>query len=432
MSDAHLVVGDCVEVVERLPENLVDAIVTDPPYHLQSISKRFAHSPRSEKTERYAAGPYGRHAAGFMGKTWDGGDVSMNPATWAAFLRVMKPGAHLLAFGGTRTHHRIWTAIEDAGFEVRDTLMWVYGSGFPKSHDAGNGWGTALKPAWEPIVLARKPFDGTVAANVLKHGTGALNIDGCRVGDFVNTTAPGTDRYNQANFEQGYRPKPYGRDGEASAERRYNERGSTNFGATPGPRGGAPEGRWPANLIHDGSDEVIAAFPAAPGQIARSSSSETRKNQNTYGEMRRGVPENQIASRDNGGSAARFFYCAKATRKDRDEGCADLPDQIGGIRSETSGQHITRRDGGDLGPAKNNHPTVKPTELMRYLCRLVTPPSGLILDPFTGSGSTGKAALKEGFRFLGIEKEAPYAEIARRRIGADVKVHYPAMAGAAE
>lgn len=261
-----LMQGDCLEMMAELDDASVDSIVTDPPYGLS-----------------------------FMGKRWDYDVPSVE--IWAECLRVLKPGGHLLAFAGTRTQHRMAVRIEDAGFEIRDMIAWVYGSGFPKSHNVANsidkmhgagdrghriarasafhpdgtkepsgdnlppyvartehgrgweGWGTALKPALEPITVARKPLVGTVAQNVLTHGTGALNIDGCRVGDFVNTTPSGQDRYNARNHELGYRPNAYGRDGEASADRRYTEKGGTNSAATPGPRGGDPSGRWPANLM---------------------------------------------------------------------------------------------------------------------------------------------------------------------------------------
>lgn len=279
--------GDCREVMATLAADSIDAIVSDPPYGLS-----------------------------FMGKGWDHGVPGVE--FWTEALRVAKPGAHLLAFGGTRTYHRLACAIEDAGWEVRDCLIWVYGSGFPKSHNLDGerkGWGTALKPAHEPIILARKPLAGTVAENVLAHGTGAINVDGCKVGtDKVQTSAHKT-------LGDGIK---YGT-------------------SKPFPASEVRIGRWPANFIHDGSEEVTQLL----------------------------------------GDAARFFYCPKASKADRDE--------------------------------DNSHPTVKPTDLMRYLCRLVTPPNGLVLDPFTGSGSTGKAALLEGFRFLGIEREAEYVEIARAR-----------------
>jgi hypothetical protein len=381
----ELLHGDCLERLRELPDCSVDACVTDPPYGLR-----------------------------FMGKAWDY-DVPQ-AEVWREVLRVLKPGGHLLAFAGTRTQHRMAVNIEDAGFEIRDMIAWVYGSGFPKSLDVskaidkaagaerapgrtlvtdgtrGNtpnapanatcadcgrpkwgkdycqcprdggpatpeaqqwdGWGTALKPALEPVTVARKPFQGTVAANVLEHGTGAINIDECRVEGVVPKTTQG-----QASSAGTI----YGSD---QRELREFEPHAA--------------GRWPANLIHDGSDEVTELFPEAKGAVSNG-----RKGVQgaCYGELG-AMP--QAPGRGDSGSAARFFYCAKASKADRSEG--------------------------------NSHPTVKPTDLMRYLCRLVTPPGGIVLDPFMGSGSTGKAAVLEGFRFIGIEREAEYIEIARGRI----------------
>lgn len=465
--------GDCLEVMRGMEPESVDAIVTDPPYGLE-----------------------------FMGKDWDHGIPGV--PFWEAALRVAKPGVHLLAFGGTRTHHRLMCAIEDAGWEIRDCLMWVYGSGFPKSLDVGkaidrqrddyearcrvalwlrpyveavgfakvseafgfkdqtmararwtsrsqpntptleqwvklksvcdlpgdmdsevwrlngrkgqpgphwwkrevvgvrdvpegyafagptyggdssnvemsittpateaakqwDGWGTALKPAWEPIILARKPLTGTVAANVLEHGTGGLNIDGCRVG--------GGDPRRIDNYPSVGNHGCISRTGEGShAGEQYETRLTT-------------QGRWPANVVHDGSEEVVGLFPTTksgemkagtrraaqdePGSVCYGTYGGNATDADTYGDV---------------GSAARFFYCAKASRSERDEG--------------------------------NTHPTVKPIALMRWLCRLVTPPNGLILDPFCGSGSTGVAASLEAFRFVGIDDKADYCEIARQRIAA--------------
>lgn len=387
MSRFELHLGDCLETLRTMPDNSVDSIVTDPPYGLS-----------------------------FMGKRWDYDVPSVE--IWAECLRVLKPGGHLLAFAGTRTQHRMAVRIEDAGFEIRDMIAWVYGSGFPKSLDvskaidkaagaerekvrkpcaatayssnAGNmrpwmeraqelgytevdgsepateaarqwqGWGTALKPALEPITVARKPLIGTVAANVLAHGTGALNIDGCRVA---------TDELKG---------------------KIYNNKGDAlTWGGTywKGVAHGNEIGRWPANFCHDGSEEVVAGFPEKAGAAAPVKGSETSNPaKNTYGEYGR------VAGSFHGdtGSAARFFYAAKASKKDRGEG--------------------------------NTHPTVKPTDLMRYLCRLVTPPGGVVLDPFMGSGSTGKAAMREGFRFIGCEMSPEYLEIARARIESALKV----------
>ena len=354
---------DCREALRTLEECSVDSIVTDPPYGLS-----------------------------FMGKTWDYDVPSVE--IWTECLRVLKPGGHLLAFSGTRTYHRMVCAIEDAGFEIRDQIGWVYGSGFPKSLDVSKaidkaagaerqweGWGTALKPAWEPIVVARKPLIGTVAANVLAHGTGALNIDGCRV-PTDEKLGGGAEKCTTADQKgnEGW-TRPWMDD--AAARDAHAARVRANVAKAEG------LGRWPANLIHDGSDEVLAAFPQAPGQMAKASTSDTqRAGQNVYGVMQRG-PNGQ-EPRPDAGSAARFFYCAKASKRDRGEG--------------------------------NTHPTVKPTDLMRYLVRLVTPPGGLVLDPFMGSGSTGKAAALEGFRFIGCERSASYFDIACKRLGYEVEL----------
>jgi len=344
-----ITIGSCLDVMATLELNSLDSIVTDPPYHLTNNGG----GPSSK-------GPHARARAGaartgFMGKHWDGGDIAFRPETWAEALRIAKPGAFLAAFGGTRTFHRLACAIEDAGWELRDTLMWIYGSGFPKSHN-GEWGGTALKPAWEPIVLARKPPEGTVEANWRKWGTGSLNIDGCRVG------TEGTRRHTN-----------------------HTMRGGNFENHVPSERieCGSDAGRWPANLLHDGDQMVLDLFPAEAG--ARSPVRGTEPSEvvaNAYNDRER-VPG---AFHGDTGSAARFFYCAKASKSDREEG--------------------------------NNHPTVKPTDLMRWLCRLVTPPGGLVLDPFTGSGSTGKAARLEGLRFSGIELDPEYAAIAEARISA--------------
>lgn len=330
-----------------MSEASVDSIVTDPPYHL-TTNKKGGSGEASVNLDS----PYGRAriGTGFMGMKWDGGDVAMRVETWREMLRVLKPGGYLLAFGGTRTFHRMACAIEDAGFELRDTIMWVYGSGFPKSHN-GDWGGTALKPAWEPIVMARKAPIGTVEKSWAIHGVGGLNIDGCRV--------PGEPTHGSNRAAGGYS----GLLGEAPA------RGVPNAINT--------DGRWPANLIHDGDSEVLAAFPQAP--VTRRNADAERL---TLGAFKGGPAASD--QRDGGGNAARFFYCAKASKVDREEG--------------------------------NSHPTVKPTELMRYLCRLVTPPGGTVFDPFTGSGSTGKAATLEGFDFIGCELSPEYAAIAEARI----------------
>jgi DNA modification methylase len=485
--------GDCREVMASLPEASVDAVVTDPPYEL-----------------------------GFMGNGWDRSGVAFDPETWREALRVLKPGGHLLAFSGTRTYHRMVCAIEDAGFEIRDQIGWLFGSGFPKSLDVSKaidrrkdwaslralqakvsaarealgisqseaarrmgligpgeslggggfmwfetgmriptheqypalkaalqlddecdaafeaaerevmgvhgstaagqnmrhgigggdaplppgditapatdaakqwqGWGTALKPAWEPIVMARKPLAGTVASNVLEHGTGALNIDGCRV-------TAGTD-YSDLQVTQG-------------GATRFTQDGA-NHGRSTTFKPGA--GRWPANVIHDGSDEVLAAFPKAPGQAGTVTGNEPTGNGFSGAVYSGGMKAGRAAMQPRGdtGSAARFFYCAKADKSDRHDGLQDPGPQFKQGRMPHDAQQVEK------GKRGNHHPTVKPTDLMRYLCRLVTPPGGTVLDPFMGSGSTLKAAELEGFCAIGIELDPAYIEIAKRRIASDM------------
>jgi site-specific DNA-methyltransferase (adenine-specific) len=405
--------GDCIEVMRAMPDNSVDAVVTDPPYEL-----------------------------GFMGKSWDASGIANNADMWREALRVLKPGGHLLAFSGARTYHRMAVAIEDAGFEIRDQIMWVYGSGFPKSmnvakaiesgggrpedirrmqmggeyepsgrgrvnYDHGGasamngasgpwrpttdaalqweGWGTALKPAHEPICVARKPLAKglTVAANVLQFGTGAINIDGCRV-----------------ELNGDYKCKANGRPSQTGLGDNYDPTKANQPDTV---------GRWPANLIHDRSAEVVALFPDAKGQQGRSADA-NRSQVNVFG-----------APSDNGkiyeprgdfGSAARFFYCAKASRADRNEG---LPSA--GAPAVTKDATMHECETADWSTRNgNHHPTVKATDLMAYLVRLVTPSGGLVLDPFMGSGSTGKACMREGFHFIGIDMTREYVEIARARI----------------
>lgn len=378
-----LELGKMEEILTLYPDNTFDAIVTDPPYGLK-----------------------------FMGKKWDYQVPSVEQ--WKEALRVLKPGGHLLCFGGSRTFHRVAVNIEDAGFEIRDTVMWLYGSGFPKSMDIGKaidrakgvrgqkigertfgktstgqssgwnnnavaasgkqdvfapatdlakqweGWGTALKPAHEPIIVARKPLDGTVAANIEKWGTGGVNIDGCRI---------------PMNGETTIRPMG-GKTTNRLAYGKYAHDSAVHM------EGGSETGRFPANVIHDGSEEVLALFPESKGQLGKASQSLAESKSKIYGKNKNYT--NHPEPRSDSGSAARFFYCAKASKSDR---------------------------GSD-----NDHPTVKPTELMRYLIKLITPPSGLVLDPFMGSGSTGKAAVMDGFVFVGIEMDQKYVDISRARI----------------
>ena len=309
--------GDCIEVMQRLIDDgvQVDSVVTDPPYHLTSIVERFGKegsAPAQEGTD----GAFARASKGFLGKEWDGGDIAFRQETWELAYKLLKPGGHLLAFSASRNYHRMAVAIEDAGFEIRDQLMWLYGSGFPKSHNLGDGWGTALKPAHEPIVMAKKSIEGTNKNNREKYGTGGINIDGCRV-ELDGEKPP------SGSAKRVYKNNQY------TEEKIYGDNKTT------------PEtGRYPANVMHDGLQE----------------------------------------------DWARYFYCPKVSKSERGEG--------------------------------NTHPTVKPQELMKYLCRLVTPKGGTVLDPFMGSGSTGMAAKDEGFEFIGIEREKEYFEVAEKRIKA--------------
>lgn len=383
--------GDCIDVIKELivQDVQVDSIVTDPPYEL-----------------------------GFMNKDWDKSGIAYNKEFWELCLKILKPGGHLLSFGGSRTYHRMACAIEDAGFEIRDQIMWIYGSGFPKSldvskaidkaagaereiigsrkaHDIRNnnlmeasqglgkglmdyhytapatndakqwcGFGTALKPAHEPIVLARKPLDEkTIAANVLKHGTGAINIDGCRVGGDMPTTFPKSRTPNETHiYQAGF----------------HSNETETAIAS--------PLGRFPANLIHDGSDEVESEF-AKYGERKSGGGDRNSHKKNLFS----GIGDTQIPRiyEPSTGTASRFYYCAKASKKERNG---------------------------------SKHPTVKPIALMRYLCRLITPPGGTILDPFAGSGTTGQAANEEGFNVILIEKNEEYINDINKRLSQETQL----------
>ena len=385
-----------------------------------------------------------------MGKKWDNSGIAYSVELWQECLRVLKPGGHLLSFGGTRTWHRVAVAIEDAGFDVRDSIAWMYGSGFPKSLDvskaidksagaqrevlatlpAGSGplktghvskgggggmsvgterspeinitapstpeaeqwqgWGTALKPAFEPIVVARKPLIGTVAANVLEHGTGALNIDGSRIGTERTQTRIAGGKGFGSNFrDDGWIPPQ-------ENETRNN-----------------PQGRWPANVILDeySAGELDEQSGNRPGMASQRHLSPRKSGM--FGTVGAGsnVSDASQGYNDTGG-ASRFFYCAKASKRDRNEGLEGFPLRKSDERSEVAAGIWADME----APKQNFHPTVKPTNLMRYLVKLVTPPGGTVLDPFTGSGSTGKAAILEGFDFIGIELTEEYLPIIDARL----------------
>ncbi|MGO8211859.1 site-specific DNA-methyltransferase [Rhizobium ruizarguesonis] len=402
MHDGRVVLHqeDCRDVLRGLTDNSIDSVVTDPPYALVSIQKRFANSPRNEKTEN-PVNPYGRTGRGFMGKTWDNGEVAFSDEFWAEVLRVLKPGGHVVAFSGTRTYHRMAVAIEDAGFEIRDQLGWVYGSGFPKSHNQHGdweGWGTALKPAWEPICLARKPLSGTVAANLEAWGVGAINVDGCRVSmSEGEKISPRGSMDAQTDIHEGW-SRPW-----------MADKGKSDARLTAAIDRAETLGRWPANILHDGSEEVLAAFP--------DTKSGSRK-AGEYGLMSyHGADAAPMPAVDgDSGSAARFFYCAKASRADRDAGLESFEAKNDTGHRKTNLETADRPHLRGLTKRANIHPTVKPTTLMQWLCRLITPPGGIILDPFMGSGSTGKAAVLEGFQFVGCEREDEYMPIAVARI----------------
>lgn len=409
MSEFALHLGDCIDVMRTMPDNSVDSIVTDPPYGIRFMGAAWDGADIEKRTEDRRhfeshapdTGPNGGHKS----IAAEAAKYNLTPKAMLAFqmfsqawsietLRVLKPGGHLLSFSSPRTFHRMVCGIEDAGFEIRDTIMWIHGSGFPKSHNLDGdhkGYGTALKPAHEPICMARKPLsEKTVLANMVKWGVGAINIDGCRVGD--ESTQPHTLKVMSSKGAEG---GAFGNQGHA-----YQVRDDPiNTGSIVG--------RWPANIIHDGSDEIMerfAMFGEHKAGASRTGEEPSEKTKNTYGVF----GKIQFKSHADSGTVARFFYCAKASRSDRNSGMVDPGPQFN--------HGTTLRNVQNTTVAGNTHPTVKPTDLMAYLCRLVTPVGGTILDPFTGSGSTGKAAVREGFNFIGIDMMAEYIDIARARI----------------
>jgi DNA modification methylase len=383
--------GNNIEELKKFDDNYFDSIVTDPPYEI-----------------------------GFMGKSWDASGIANNSEMWSECLRVLKPGGYLLSFSATRTYHRMTVAIEDAGFEIRDMIEWVYGSGFPKSLNihkqnglCPEGWGTALKPAHEPICMARKPLaEKTVAENVLKWGTGGINIDESRVKTTDKLDGGGTiDKSDYSTVTLTSKP--------------VRGRTGTEIG-----------GRFPANIIHDNSEEVRECFPETSpspkiGSVCKSS---TSRDGNILGKAK-------SMERPNGhgdsGNASRFFksiiYQAKASKSERNKGCEGLEVVVGdnvilnGICKNCGKVWIDGKRKGDCCDNRertteatkrslNHHPTVKPVALMEYLIKMVTPTNGIVLDPFMGSGSTGVACVLNDFEFVGIDLDKDYCEIARARI----------------
>ena len=469
--------GDCIKEMQKLIDDgkQVDSIVTDPPYHLTSITERFGKEG-SAPAQHGTDGAFARASKGFMGKEWDGGDIAFRKETWELAYKLLKPGGHLLAFSGSRTYHRMAVAIEDAGFDIRDQIMWLYGSGFPKSLNIGKGvdkklgneriktgqtkthsnkgmpqaeertaigagafgqeveeeitvgttewegWGTALKPAPAPIVMARKALsENSIVANVLKHGTGGINIDGCRIEGEVNrppTNPSFRDVAKEALARGGLDKLSFGQDRDRPIERKKVVRKSrSEDGVWTDDNSGMkaegsefadadPKGRFPANVMHDGSEVVKDIFPHT-----KSGKDKNPTEGNVSGFFGNNMGYySKDANYGDEGSAARYFYCPKVSRTERDKGLSGKKDGKP-VRWNKAGEWTN-----DTTPAKNSHPTVKPVELMKYLCRMVTPKGGTVLDIFMGSGSTGMAAKDEGFDFIGIEKDKEYFQIAEQRI----------------
>ena len=436
--------GDCLNILKMMIEDevFVDSIVTDPPYHLNSIVERFGKD-NSAPAQYGTDGAFKRASTGFMGKEWDGGDIAFRQETWELCLKVLKPGGHLLAFSASRNYHRMAVAIEDAGFEIRDQIMWLYGSGFPKSMNIGKaldkklgneresfgtklkkagdmrggnyvkggdyksieieitkgnteweGWGTALKPAHEPLVLARKPLsEKSVVDNVLKHRTGGINIDECRVegndAKYPDTNPDFRDQGRQSKENMGIDKLSFGQTENVKRKKVVRKsrsddsvfnNGNSSFRAEGTLYADAdPRGRFPSNVMHDGSGSIKELFE----------------------------------------DKSKYFYCAKTSKAERNQGLDNFIKKnkvFNGQSPNASKDMKGVEQKFTTKPSANIHPTVKPIKLMKYLCRLITPKGGTILDPFMGSGSTGMAAKEENFEFVGIEKEEEYFNIATARI----------------
>jgi len=486
MNKFNIYTGDCLDILKTLADNSIDSIVTDPPYGLSDHGEDEVVACMQDWLAGKVYAPKGK---GFMGKSWDA--WVPGPEVWRECFRVLKPGAYMIVFASTRTDDLMSMAIRLAGFRKHPAGAWVFGSGFPKAtnlskaFDAGSarpedirrsemgedyepsgrgrvnydhgsasvmngatykrepsteaakqheGWFyglQSLKPAMEPWLLFQKPHEGRMTDNVLKWGTGAINVDACRVATNDELRAGAGGLLSHVRDGKAYPNESTKRTGRA-------EMGYCGGNAEGEYHTGSDAGRWPANIIHDGSDAVVALFPESKGQQAAVGPQHGDKTSiNTYGDY---GPREQFEPRNDSGSAARFFtqcqhdeddfetaqrlfYCPKASKADREEGLDGFEKRDGGMVSNTSGQHMTRRDDGYQIPQRaNRHPTVKPTSLMRHLVRLITPPGGTCADPFMGSGSTGKAAMLECFNFIGIEKDADYAEISRARIEHAAKV----------
>ena len=453
--------GDCLNILKMMIEDevFVDSIVTDPPYEL-----------------------------GFMGRSWDSTGIAFQKETWELCFKVLKPGGHLLAFSGSRTYHRMAVAIEDAGFEIRDQVMWLYGSGFPKSMNIGKaldkklgnereflgtnlkkagdmrggnyvkggdyksieleitkgnteweGWGTALKPAHEPLVLARKPLsEKSVVDNVLKHRTGGINIDECRVegndAKYPDSNPDFRDQGRQSKENMGIDKLSFGQTENVKRKKVVRKSRDENGVWTNDNSGmkaegseyadADPRGRFPSNVMHDGSDVVKDIFPnTKSSNVSRERKAGTEFGQSSGWNKHNNVDSGLMPAYGDDGSASRYFYCAKTSKAERNQGLDNLPTKKASsmpgrrnpddmkdskIDNDVTGRFVTQK--------KNIHPTVKPIKLMKYLCRLSTPNGGTVLDPCMGSGSTGMAAKEENFDFIGIEKEKEYFNIATARI----------------
>ncbi len=401
---SHRVIhGDCTTVLRDLARAgvLVDAVAADPPYHLASIVARLG-SADAAPIQSGVTGVYARSSTGFMGQQWDGGDVAFRPDTWRRVFDVMKPGAHLVAFAATKGYHRMACAIEDAGFEIRDMLAWLYGTGFPKSHNLDgdwDGWGTALKPAIEPIVFAQKPIsEDSIATNVARWGVGAINVDASRVPTEEELKAGAGKLWSHYRDNSGEKYSP-------------NQRGTlSEFRRLPQNVPPNPKGRWPANVIHDGSEEVLAAFAefGERGAIAPVTARQPDAGRNVYGGFSGGSADPDASTfQGDSGTAARFFYSSKATQGERIFECRECG-------AHSVGKPECGHD--DL----RTHPTVKPPSLMQWLVELICPPGGLVLDPFAGTGTTAVAARAAGMQSLSIEADENHVRDIGVRLGIPV------------